>query len=379
MKKHIISLLVILLAGCATPTDKLKTAIYNHLATPEVIDSYLARGAELNVPSGRYGSITVLGYCVDQSSDVWGCDFETFKALLERGSDPSKIWMSEKDREWGPQHAIHELAVIGRNKEIRYLVEELSVPVDLVGYKHSGTPLTIAYKFNNMDTIRLLYELGADPSKLTLHDRPATVDDLIEYRAGIEKRSIKRNKEKQKQRQKEGGSFLTKALVIGSVVAISSTSDISLAKQMEVVGAVAADVINDTNGENTKQIYLKSQQQAESNNITDPKATMNSQLVASPKLQTKASSNKPSSSGFCRASAWGAYRTIYWDGSSLQCANGAAPVFDNNSFWMGQLCNDKQPNRDPNKIIRCQGPELESARSAAKATMPQEAWTKWGL
>ncbi len=61
MKKYIFPLIVLLLTGCASTSDKFFTAIYSNKATPMEIDRYLALGAKLNVPGGYMKSETALG------------------------------------------------------------------------------------------------------------------------------------------------------------------------------------------------------------------------------------------------------------------------------------------------------------------------------
>jgi hypothetical protein len=269
----------------------------------------------------------------DQSTPLWEClggeecstetcakkcSVEVLRMLMNKGASP---WRRGR-------HVLHEAARGGRADIVRLFVEERGVDADLLTRKAlPDTPLLLAAHWGHLEALDALLELGANPDQQ--NEKGQGFEALFriakrrEAKAAAEREAWSREydrKEAAKARKKKArGNFLAKAVVVGAVAGIASTSGLSAAQQAEVVTATAMDV--NSNGGTSNLDALSAKYKSQGNSY---RAARKAGSAAPVRRKVRPCS---SSDGACATQVWESCRV----GTEYKCVS--AKVIFENGMW----------------------------------------------
>ena len=171
MKTTLLMLIPFLVMGCTSLENKLVDA--TRFGTIDEVQHLLDRGVDVNSPQSLTKSGSLLPTTALNKS-LSTCEIDKFKLLVSKGADLNKLLYNKQSKgfeRWDGNHALHEAANGGCVSIIRYIVDELDVPVDYREQTFENTALMIAAKklgyssragSTRIETIDALLRLGAD-------------------------------------------------------------------------------------------------------------------------------------------------------------------------------------------------------------------------
>ncbi len=128
-----------------------------------IIAQYVASGGDINAHGGGW---TALFRCLMSET----CADDTLRHLLNSGADIKKLNFNTYDGVWDTKPVLHYLSSYpgwAHKSKMRILVEEYNVPVDGIGDSPPGESITALQRAaisGNIEAIKILIELGADPN-----------------------------------------------------------------------------------------------------------------------------------------------------------------------------------------------------------------------